>query len=86
LNLTSIASQTRMPLESPLVSANGEEQGLLKHIGVEPVHIDEICRGASLPVHQVSSVLTLMELKGLVKQVGGMNYIRTRETAPRYGA
>ncbi|MBM3925794.1 MAG: DNA-protecting protein DprA [SAR202 cluster bacterium] len=85
LNLTSIASQTEMPMAAAPLAVNGEEQGLLKHIGIEPVHIDAICRGASLPVHQVSSALTLMELKGLVKQVGGMNYIRTRETAARYG-
>jgi len=25
-----------------------------------------------------------MELKGLVRQVGGMNYVRARETGPVY--
>ena len=28
----------------------------------------------------------MMELKGLVKQVGGMNYIRLRETPAEYQA
>ena len=28
--------------------------------------------------------LSLMELKGLVRQVGGINYVRARETGPAY--
>jgi hypothetical protein len=33
----------------------------------------------------VTSVLAMMELKGLVKQVGGMHYTRISETVDRYG-
>jgi hypothetical protein len=28
--------------------------------------------------------LTLMELKGLARQVGGMNFVRAREAGPVY--
>ena len=34
----------------------------------------------------VSGVLMMMELKGLVKQVGEMNYIRVREAVAGYGS
>jgi DNA processing protein len=44
----------------------------------DPQHIDAIARGAGLPVHAVSSALTLMELKGLVRQVGAMQYVPAR--------
>jgi hypothetical protein len=33
----------------------------------------------------VSSALTLMELKGMVQQVGGMNYVLMREPGVVYG-
>jgi len=44
----------------------------------EPQHIDAIARGSGLPVHTVSSTLTLMELKGLVRQVGALQYVPVR--------
>ena len=36
-------------------------------------------RAAGLPINEVTSALTLMELKGKVRQVGGMNYVVARE-------
>ncbi|HMA37273.1 MAG TPA: DNA-processing protein DprA [Chloroflexia bacterium] len=44
----------------------------------DPQHIDTIARGSGLPVHTVSSTLTLMELKGLVRQVGALQYVPVR--------
>ena len=37
-------------------------------------------------IPRVASALAMMELKGLVKQVGGMNYIRLSETPAEYQA
>jgi predicted Rossmann fold nucleotide-binding protein DprA/Smf involved in DNA uptake len=37
-----------------------------------------------MPVPQVSSVLAMLELKGLVRQVGGMNYVLAREGRVAY--
>jgi DNA processing protein len=37
-----------------------------------------------LPIAQVSSTLALMELKGMVRQVGGMNYVVAREGGIEY--
>jgi DNA processing protein len=42
----------------------------------EPTHVDELDRAAGLPVAQVSSALTLLELKGLARQLGGMLDVR----------
>jgi hypothetical protein len=36
-----------------------------------------------LPIHDLW-LLTMMELKGLVSQVGGMNYVAMRETRAAY--
>ncbi len=57
---------------------------MLGALGDDPVHVDELCTLSSLPVPEVSSVLAMMKLKGMVQQVGGMNYMLTRESQAEY--
>lgn len=52
-----------------------EETALLSHLSGQPTHIDDLSRAAGLPSSMVSSALMLMELKGMVRQVSGMNYV-----------
>ncbi len=75
----------QMPLKSAAPQLEGDEKTLLDQISYEPIHIDQISRGAGLPAHVVSSTLTIMELNGLVKQVPGMQYVLTREATKAYG-
>ena len=58
--------------------------GSVGSVGVEPIHIDELRRQAGMPVANVSSTLSLLGIKGLVKQVGAMHYVRVREAAASY--
>ena len=81
LNLTIIAQQLEM---KELLPVDETESLLLRQLGREPTHIDDICRHSGLGASLVSSVLTMMELKGIVKQVGGMNYILAREMKEEY--
>ena len=61
-----------------------EEQELLSKLNDSPAHIDDIQRQTGLPITSVSSTLTMLELKGKIKQVGCMHYIRIRETTAVY--
>ncbi len=61
-----------------------EERQLLQNLGFDPLHADEISRQLDLPVAQVSSMLVLLELKGLVRQVGNMKYVRVNEEEETY--
>lgn len=54
------------------------ERRLLECLSGEPRHLDEVSQGVGLPIAVVSSTLSLMELKGLVQDVGGMKYVATR--------
>lgn len=63
---------------------NTSERKLFASLSNEPIHIDEVCRITGLPINEVSATLTMMELKGLVSQVGGMNYVAARETKGIY--
>jgi DNA processing protein len=60
------------------------EASLLSVIGSEPLHVDEIRAQVGLPIEKVSAALALMELKGMVRQVGGMQYVAVREEQAGY--
>lgn len=51
-----------------------------------PIHIDEIIHKAELSVSEVTAQLTVMELKGMVRHVGGMKYIKIGEPREDYQA
>lgn len=59
------------------------EQRLVEQLAAGPVHVDELSAATGRPVAQVSSALALLELKGLVRSVGGMQY-GLREAAAEY--
>ena len=83
LNLTVVTHQIEM--RAIIEPEDDSEALLLDYVTHEPIHIDEIRRHARVPISLVSSTLAMMELKGLVKQVGGMHYIRVREESVKYG-
>lgn len=81
LELTMIAEHRTVRVVLP---ADATEARLYETLGVEPMHVDEIRARTDLPIEQVSSTLALMELKGMVRQVGGMNYVAVREDREDY--
>jgi len=76
LNLTMASHQIEM---TELLPADDTESALLAHLSAQPVHIDEVRRNSGLPISTVTSALAMLELKGLVRQIGRMNYVRTRD-------
>lgn len=42
----------------------------------QPIHVDEITHSSDLPIGAVSSTLTMLEMKGVIKHSGGRYYIR----------
>ena len=73
LNLGMVAHQLELPAAPQ--PQDPQEAALLAVLDGEPRHIDDIARQAGLAVAQVSSLLTLMELKGLVRQAGALSYM-----------
>jgi DNA processing protein len=72
LNLTTVVQQLEI---KEFLPASEEESKVLKQLTSEPSHIDEICRRSGLATPEVSSTLAMLELKGIAKQVGNMNYV-----------
>ena len=83
LNLTAVERQIEM---AALFPEDESEAELLRYITFDPVHVDEVCRSSGRTASDVSGTLAMMELKGLVKQIGGMNYVRMREAPSKYSA
>lgn len=67
-----------------IMPSDAIEAKLLTVLTNEPMQIDEIQNHTELPIEKVSASLALMELKGMVRQVGGMNYVAVREVQSEY--
>jgi DNA processing protein len=81
LNMTQLPEQAHI---RQVIPADPTEALIYSRLSHEPQHIDEIRRNSDLPIEQVSATLAIMELKGMVKQVGGMQYICVREEPENY--
>ena len=81
LNLTRVGQHKAARKALP---ADDVEAKLLHAMGEEPLHVDEIRNQTNLPVEKVSATLVMMELKGMVRQVGNMQYVAVREVQSGY--
>ncbi len=81
LNLTMVTEHRAVRVALP---ADPVESRLYKLLSREPMHVDEIRAQADMPIETVSATLAMMELKGMVRQVGGMNYVAVREQPETY--
>lgn len=71
-------------LTRKLNPSSATEKRLLSCLTQDPLHVDELCGLSGLPISEVSATLTMMELKGMVSQVGGMHYVAAREAKGNY--
>nr|MBC8503732.1 DNA-protecting protein DprA [Chloroflexota bacterium] len=79
LSLISEHREARVVLPSDATEA--QLFSILTH---EPMHVDEIRVQTDLPIEKVTATLSMMELKGMVRQVSGMRYYAVRETLASY--
>ncbi|MBN2005290.1 MAG: DNA-processing protein DprA [Anaerolineae bacterium] len=67
-----------------ILPENATEAALLDQLSPEPQHLDALSRQLTLPVETISSALVMMELKGMVRQVAPLQYVRAREPEVPY--
>jgi DNA processing protein len=73
LHLTAVVEQRAAREALP---ADPTEAALLQLLSDEPAHVDDLTRSTKLPSATVSATLTILELKGLARQLGPMQYVR----------
>ena len=81
LNLSQASQQMEVRY---LIPDNPTEEALLQQLSEEPRHMDEIVRATGMATADVSATLSMMELKGMVRQVGNMTYVLAREGRVTY--
>ncbi len=59
------------------LSLSDQERRILSLIPKEPVHVDEILRGADIEHSRILSTLTVLEMKRMVRRFPGGNYCRS---------
>lgn len=74
LNLAS----TGLESKKQKVEITAVEENILSVLGNDCLHIDEICALTSMGIEKLTAELTMMELKGLVERVKGIEYQRVR--------
>ena len=57
-----------------IIPATPEEEIILKNLSTEPIHIDNIIKLTKLKTAAIGSTLVMMEMKGMIKNIGGQNY------------
>lgn len=61
-----------------IIPDNEVEKIIFSLLSFEPTPVDKIIRLSMLNISVVNSTLTMMEIKGSVKNLGGQNYIKAR--------
>jgi DNA processing protein len=75
LNLTQATSYLD---NKKIMPESEEEKKIISKLSFEPIHIDELVRLTRLDTATANSTLVIMEMKGMIKNLGGMNYILSR--------
>lgn len=78
LDVLNLSELRHLTADSPIIPDTYEESLILPHLSKEPVHVDAIVIKSKLATPTVNATLTLMEMKGKVRNIGGMMYVKTR--------
>lgn len=70
-----IEKKAQLQKAREIIPDSPEEEIILKNLGSEAVHIDKLVKLTKLKTSDVLSALSMMEMKGMVKNIGGQNYI-----------
>ncbi len=73
LNLNLAVKQTT---EQTVMNFSPDEEKILNIMSTEPKNIDFIIRESGLPSPQVSTIMVLLEMRGIIKNAGNMNFYK----------
>ena len=68
-------SSNKIKVDKEIIPDTIEEEKILNHLSNEPIHIDKLIKLCEMDASLVNSTLSLMEIKGKIKDLGGMNYV-----------
>ncbi len=75
LNLAGLKIEKRSEEKENLTE---KEKIILNIIEKEPVHIDKICEASKIAVSQILSIVSLLEIRGIIKNIGGGKFAKLK--------
>ncbi|MBX4191406.1 MAG: DNA-processing protein DprA [Candidatus Doudnabacteria bacterium] len=69
---------SNLPDNEEMIATNEIEVQILQFLTKEPVHIDDLIKTVKLPPSQINANLTILEMKGRIKNLGGAKYVKIR--------
>jgi len=76
--LAALGHETATMQKTIFAGANPEESAILEVLSGEAMEIDKIVAATGLAAAKVLSALTVLEIKGSIKSIGGMKYYRSK--------
>lgn len=77
LRTLEIERRTAQRTARTTIPVDNQESALLSLLAFEPRHLDDIVRAANQGASSVGALLTILELKGAVRQAAPLTYVRT---------
>lgn len=75
LNLAKVTTYIK---NKEIIPESKEEETIVAYLKNEPVHINDLIRLTKLDTNVINSTLIIMEMKGMIKNLGNMHYILAR--------
>ncbi len=66
---------TEFSKNKKIIPETKEEEIILQFISKDPIHINKLISLTKLPAHTLSACITIMEMKGKIRNLGGMMYV-----------
>ncbi len=73
LQLAQVVSHKKIQERVPTTS---EEEKIIEHLSHDPLHVDALVARTGLHASSVNALLTTLELKGVIKNMGNMRYVK----------
>jgi DNA processing protein len=78
LNVLNLQDVKKFVDNQKIIPASPTEEKLLAHLSREPIHVDALTKLSTLDSPTVNATLTIMEMTGKVRDLGGKMYVLTR--------
>ena len=75
LNLKQARTYQQLKIVMP---ENETEKIILEILSAEPLHVDKLSQLAKLDISVINSAIAVMEMKGMIKNLGGQVYVKAR--------
>ena len=75
LNLTELKAKKE---SGDIKDISDKEKIILNIIEKEPIHIDKICETSKMAASQVLSAVSVLEIKGIIKNIGSGKFARMK--------